>query len=181
MRLRTGRHVQSIGLVMLAASSIVPVSVQAQSNDNAVMRMVCFAAPPSAGVVSNGGWTVVITQMTNENYAADIFIPDENGEYADKFPMFDNTLFYASVFENAPKAGASDTIESYAAELLRSVNAPAATLSEGNRVGTLLDLKLDGSGAFQYDSVNQNNNLFVDPTTGEERHPICGSPFFHVQ
>ena len=171
--------VQAVGFLMFSTSLTVPFDAQAQSNDSTLMRMVCFGASNSAGVLNDGGWTAVITQVSNENYAADIFIPDANGEYADKFPMFDNTFFYVSVFEDAPVAGVTESIPSYAATLLQSNNAPVAMLSEGNRVGTLLDLKLEGSGAFQYDSLNQNNNLFIDPKTGEERHPICETPFLY--
>jgi hypothetical protein len=94
--------------------------------------------------------------------------------------MFDNTVFYISVFEEAPGTNATDDISSYAKGLLQSGSAPTVILSEGNRVGTLLDLKLDGSGAFQFDSANQNNNIYVDPQTGNEHHPICEVPFYHT-
>ena len=180
MWIKDRKFFQLLSCLMLCASFTFPTGVQAQSSNDALMRMVCFDSDNSTGLRNNEGWTVVVTQMNNEKYKADIFIPDGNGDFADKFPMFENTYFFIAVFPNAPAANTLGNIQLFAEELLNREDAPTAILAEGSRVGTLLDLNLDGSGAFQYDSLNQANNLFVDPITGEERNPVCERPFYHT-
>ena len=59
----------------------MPFGAKAQSVDEAVMRLVCYDASDAANFGENGGWIVVITQMSNEKFAADIFIPDGDGDY----------------------------------------------------------------------------------------------------
>ncbi|MEP6017067.1 MAG: hypothetical protein ABJ251_01130 [Paracoccaceae bacterium] len=154
--------------------------MKAQSIDDVVMRLVCFDVSEAANFAENGGWTVIITQMSNEKFAAEIFIPDNTGDYVDKFPMFENTGFLFSVFEDAPGTNGFDNLAEFAEELFVNDTAAMLRTSEGRRVGTLLDLSMEGVSIFQYDSKNQSINYFVDPLKGEERAIVCEPPFLHT-
>ena len=181
MRVKEYKFVPSISSFLVCmAMSCLPFGAKAQSVDEAVMRLVCFDASDAANFEENGGWTVVITQISNEKFAADIFIPDGDGDYADKFPMFENTGFFFSVFENAPGTNGFDSIAAFAEELFLNDAAAVLRPSEGRRVGTLLDLGVDGVSIFKYDSKNQSANFFLDPLKGEERAPVCEPPFLHT-
>lgn len=152
----------------------------AQSTDQSVMRMVCFDASEAGNGQSTGGWTAIITQMNNEEYPASTFIPDQNGGYAERFPMFENIIFFLFVFEQTDGISAALDPQVLAEELLRSGNTPVPILAEGNRVGSLLDLSWSDSSSFQFDSADQSKNLFVDPANGVERVPVCQPPFAFV-
>lgn len=152
----------------------------AQSTDQSVMRMVCFDASETVNGQSTGGWTAVITQMNNDQYPASTFIPDQNDDYAEKFPMFENIIFFLFVFEQTDGISTASDPEALAEDLLRSGNTPVPILAEGNRVGSFLDLSWSEASSFQFDSADQSKNLYVDPANGVERVPVCQPPFAFV-
>jgi len=76
----------------------MPVALSAQSSDDAVMRLECFDA---AEYGSNEGFAIVVTQKSSDEYPADNFLPDRNGNYADRFPMFSNAGFFFSVLKRS--------------------------------------------------------------------------------
>lgn len=172
------RPVKLMGMLLMSMSFLnTPSDLKAQSNDDALMRLVCFDSAATTGNQGGNGWAIVITQVSNDNYAADIFIPDANGDYADRFPMFTNTGFFFSIFENAPAKAASVDIETFVEDLFVNNTDVMTRLAEGSRVGTLLDLTLEGSGALKFDSKDQAMNYFFDPLNNEERAPVCEPPF----
>lgn len=144
------------------------------------MRMVCFDSTESQDGEPTGGWTVIITQMTNAEYPAETFIPDETGNFAEKFPMFEDTFFFVSVFEQTSGISTADDISAFVDALLISDDAPAWILAEGSRVGTVLDMSWGDSSTFEYDSANQTRNLYRNTSTQDERIPICQRPFAYT-
>ncbi|WP_341365969.1 hypothetical protein [Yoonia sp. BS5-3] len=172
--------VQVLRFLLLVGLMALPVASAAQSNDRSVMRMVCFDSDQTASGQSTGGWTAIITQMNNEQYPATTFIPDEQGQYAEKFPMFENIIFFMFVFEETTGLSAATDARSLAEELLASGSAPVPVLAEGNRVGSLFDMSWGGSSTFQYDSADQSKNIYSDVDQSEQRVPVCQPPFVYV-
>ncbi len=144
------------------------------------MRMVCFDSAETTNGESTGGWTVIVTQQSSELHAAETFIPDDSGQYAEKFPMFENITFFISVFSNTAGVAASDDLAAFADALLVSPDAPPWIIAEGNRVGTLLDISWGDSNGFKYDSADQTKNAYLDIASADERTPICQKPFAYV-
>ncbi|MEL6573326.1 MAG: hypothetical protein AAFQ64_16820 [Pseudomonadota bacterium] len=162
---------------LMMSAICIPSIASAQEDTNGVMRLVCFESSDPNGRPVDGGWLAVITQMTSEVYSADIFIPDEDGNYEDMFPMFENTMFLISIFENAEIADSEKNISEIAAELLMGDVTPGTILAEGNRVNSLLDLSWGGSNKLKYDSINPSMNIFVDFDQDVELTPYCNKPF----
>ena len=170
---QTGRWTGALLLALMFG--VPPATASTQSSDDDVMRLVCFDSAESG---RNTGWAIVVTQISNQEYPADIFLPDRNGDYADRFPMFSTTGFYFSVFEDVPATIRSGGPEAFGANLFQNSPTVMTRLAEGSRVGTLLDLTLEGSGVFKFDSKDQSKNFFSDPQFGEERSGLlCEPPF----
>ena len=146
---------------------------QAQDANWPVARLLCFDAKAPFG----GGWAAVITQVSAEKYPADIFVPDENGNFAEKFPMFEDIYFSVSVFENTQGLNPNVDTQSMTNELLLRPDAPPSFQAEGNRVGTALNIKWEGSGSLQYDTKDQEKNFFVSPSSDQELKLTCSKPF----
>lgn len=167
----------TIRYLLLCVLAIFPVAGLAQSETQSVMRMVCYDSAESTNGERTGGWTVIITQMTNEQHPAETFIPDENGNFAEKFPMFEDTFFFVSVFEETAGISTAEDLSDFADALLVSEAAPPWILAEGNRVGTLLDMSWGESSTFEYDSADQSRNLYRNTSTQDDRVPVCQRPF----
>lgn len=171
---------RSICRILPYALCGLPIAVDAQSTSQPVMRMVCFDAAETTNGESTGGWTIIVTQQTSELHPAETFIPDDDGQYAEKFPMFENITFFVSVFPVTAGVAAPDNLPAFSDALLVSQDAPPWIIAEGNRVGTLLDIGWGDSNRFKYDSADQTKNAFLDNATGDERTPICQKPFEYV-
>lgn len=156
--------------MLTALALALPTTAFAQSGDE-LMRMICFdSARP------NNGWAIVVSQVSNDAYSADTFIPNAQGEYAERFPMFDRIAFSISVYRNAPGFNGGDAA-SFTQDLVTRGPQPTPFVVEGHRVNSVLELRWGISSQMKFDSLAQEQNFYVNVEMGEDRKPVCQLPF----
>lgn len=177
VNLKLRHHLKTWTSMLFLAGLIAPSTVLGQSSGDPVMQMVCVDSVQSPNGTLGGGWTVVVTQMSSEKFPASTFIPDQGNDFSAKFPMFENITFLIAVFDETPSAATAADLPTFARGLLERDDASTLQMAEGNRVGSLFSIRWGDEGQFDYDSVDQSQNIYRSADASDARTPVCQTPY----